>query len=115
MGKQKRIYVISLCKCNLSTTFIIKSLLRTFFFSGIEFHEILKSQFFLVEFTYANYVKDNFLQEYNFANPTQLHVTSFPPKFLPLKHLKITNLQLNRHKTNVNNKNQRQQAVKAKG
>ena len=88
IGQQKRIYVICLCKCNLSATFQCQIFAQDIFSVELNFAKFW-TLFFLREFTYTNYVKDNFLQQYYFANPSQFHVTSFPRKFLPLNQLKM--------------------------
>ena len=123
MGKQKRIYLIPLCKslvirqkgesqnrCFKKTEHAKFSEKLTFFtswyahvrfsrfpnikgdfssllpiFTGTEFRKILKTFFFFQQFTYANYVKDNFSLDYNFANSSQFHVAFFSQIFLPLK------------------------------
>ena len=85
--QQKRIYVICLCKCNLSATFQCQIFAQDIFSVELNFAKFW-TLIFLREFTYTNYVKDNFLQQHDFANPGQFHVTSFPREFLPLNQLK---------------------------
>ena len=87
IGQLKWIYVIYLCKCNLSATFQCQILAQDIFSVELNFAKFW-TLIFLREFTYTNYVKDNFLQQHDFANPGQFHVTSFPREFLPLNQLK---------------------------